>query len=88
MKDLSDVAATLRQLRKSAGLSQSELSARASVPRVTLARMENVTQGDMSVSTLLRLLTTLGQELQVRPVGHVRTLEDVLAEQRSPGAGK
>jgi transcriptional regulator with XRE-family HTH domain len=82
MRDLAEVADTLRQLRQSAQLSQAELGARAGVPRVTLARMENASQGDMSVSTLLRLLTALGQELLVRPAGNARTLEDILAEQR------
>lgn len=88
MQDLADVASRLRQLRRAAGLSQAELGARAGVPRVTLARMENMTQGDMSVSALLRLLAALGQELQARPAGHVRTLEDVLAEQRGGGAAE
>lgn len=82
MKDLASVAETLKRLRAEGGLSQSELSARSGVPRVTLSRMESASQGDMSVSALLRLLAALGQELVVRPVGQVRTLEDVLAEQR------
>lgn len=87
MRDLADVADTLKQLRTTAGLSQAELSAQAGVPRVTLSRMESASQGDMSVSTLLRLLAALGQELVVRPAGHVRTLEDVLAEQRGRHKG-
>lgn len=82
MNDLGSVAETLRSLRMAANLSQAELSARAKVPRVTLSRMESASQGDMSVSALLRLLAALGQELVVRPAGHSRTLEDVLAEQR------
>lgn len=85
MRDLADVAATLRKLRRAAGLSQAELGARAGVPRVTLVRMENLTQGDMSVSALLRLLGALGQELKAQPASQVRTLEDILAEQRGEG---
>lgn len=82
MNDLGSVGETLRQLRQDANLSQTELSVRAQVPRVTLSRMESASQGDMSVSALLRLLAALGQELVVRPAGHSRTLEDVLTEQR------
>lgn len=86
MRDLASVAETLKQLRTAAGLSQAELSARSGVPRVTLSRMETASQGDMSVGALLRLMAALGQEILVRPVGHGRTLEDVLAEQRGAPA--
>lgn len=85
MNDLASVAETLRQLRREAGLSQAELAGRAGVSRVTVARMEAASQGDMSVSVLLRLLTALDQELLVRPAGHRRTLDDILAEQRRGG---
>lgn len=87
MNDLGSVAETLRKLRHEAKLSQAELARRAQVARVTLARMEAASTGDMSVSTLTRLLTALGYELNVRPVGHQRTLEDILAEQRAVVGG-
>ncbi|RAS38934.1 hypothetical protein BX591_101264 [Paraburkholderia bryophila] len=42
---------------------------------------------DMSVSVLLRLLEAAGDDLKfVAHHGHRRTLEDILAEQRSPDA--
>jgi transcriptional regulator with XRE-family HTH domain len=82
MTTLADVAEMLRNARREAGLSQDELARRAGVSRTTVARMETVAKGDMSVSALLRLLEAAGYDLKpVRP-GHVRTLEDILAEQR------
>jgi len=44
--------------------------------------METLAKGDMSVSVLVRLLEAAGYDLKVVKVGHSRTLEDILAEQR------
>ncbi len=86
METLSEVAEALKALRHDAGLTQAEFAERSAVPRVTLARMETASQGDMSVATLLRLLGAAGHELQfVRRAGHSRTLDDILAEQRNQG---
>jgi transcriptional regulator with XRE-family HTH domain len=83
MTTLADVADMLKQARREAGLSQQELAQRASVARTTLARMETLAKGDMSVSALLRLLEAAGYDLKLVRHGHGRTLEDILAEQRS-----
>jgi transcriptional regulator with XRE-family HTH domain len=80
---LADVAAQLKAARHAAGVSQTELARRAGVARTTVARMESVAKGDMSVSVLLRLLEAAGYEFKTVKVGHARTLEDVLAEQRA-----
>jgi transcriptional regulator with XRE-family HTH domain len=83
METLAEVAAGLRSLRAELGITQAQLAKRASVSRVTLARMETASQGDMSVATLLRLLEAAGHEMTfTRRAGHSRTLEDILAEQR------
>lgn len=82
MTTLADVADQLKTARRQAGLSQSELAARAGVARTTLARMETLGRGDMSVSVLVRLLEAAGYDLKVVKTGHSRTLEDILAEQR------
>lgn len=84
MTTLADVAEFLRDARRSASLSQAELARRAGVSRVTLARMETLAQGDMSVSALVKLLDAAGYSLKVVPHGHMRTLEDILNEQRQP----
>jgi len=82
MTTLADMAEQLKLARRQAGLSQVELAERAGVSRTTLARMETLARGDMSVSVLLKLLEAAGYDVKVVKVGHQRTLEDVLAEQR------
>jgi len=86
MTTLADVATLLRQIRKSARLSQEALARRAGVSRTTVARMETLAKGDMSVSALLRLLEAAGYDLKPVKQGHARTVEDILAEQRSGDA--
>lgn len=82
MTTLADMAEQLKLARRQAGLSQAELARRADVSRTTLARMETLARGDMSVSVLLKLLEAAGYDVKVVKVGHQRTLEDILAEQR------
>lgn len=82
MTTLSDVAEMLKRARHEAKLSQSALAERAGVARTTVARMENVAKGDMSVSALVRLLEASGYDLKLVKRGHMRTIEDILAEQR------
>jgi len=83
MTNLADLADLLRGARLEAGLTQTDLARRAGVNRMTVGRMEKLTHGDMSVMALLRLLEAAGYDLKVIKVGHQRTLEDILAEQRS-----
>lgn len=82
MTTLYDVAEMLKAVRNDAGLSQSELAENAGVSRVTVVRMETLAKGDMSVSILLRLMEAAGYDLRAVKMGHVRTLEDILDEQR------
>jgi transcriptional regulator with XRE-family HTH domain len=76
----------LKQARSDAGLSQKDLAERAGVARTTLARMETLARGDMSVAVLVRLLEAAGYDLRVIKRGHARTLDDVLKEQKQSGA--
>ena len=50
----------LAYIFRTPGLTQTELAQRAGVARTTVARMETLAKGDMSVSTLLRLLQAVG----------------------------
>lgn len=84
MTTLADVAEALKAARREAGLSQEELAQRAGVARTTVARMETLARGDMSVSALVRLLEAAGHDLKAVKHGHGRTLDDILAEQRGP----
>lgn len=82
MTTLADVAEMLKSARHEADLSQDELAQRAGVARTTVARMETLAKGDMSVSALVRLLEAAGYDLKLVKPGHARTVEDILAEQR------
>ncbi len=83
MTSLYDVAEMLKQARGDAKLSQEALATSAGVPRSTVARMETLAKGDMSVSVLIRLLEAAGYNLKLVKAGHERTVEDILDEQRS-----
>lgn len=87
MTTLAEVAGQLKQAREDEGLTQQELASRAGINRLTVGRMENLVNGDMSVSALVRLLEAAGYDLKVVKTGHSRTLEDILAEQRSGREG-
>ena len=75
MTTLYDIADMLKEARRDAKLSQEELGRRAGVARTTVARMENLSRGDMSVSALLRLLFS-----------RAGTPSSSTACQRAPGA--
>ena len=83
MTTLADVAEQLKEARRQAGLTQQQLAERAGLNRVTVGRMENLANNDMSVAALVRLLEAAGFDVKVVKAGHSRTLEDILAEQRS-----
>jgi transcriptional regulator with XRE-family HTH domain len=85
MTTLADMGAMLRDTRRETGLSQSDIAALAGVSRTTVARMETLARGDMSVSALVRLFEAAGYDLRAVKRGHTRTLDDVLAEQRRQG---
>lgn len=82
MDSLDEVGKALQVARLRAQISQADLAARAGLSRVTVSRMENAANADMSLAALMRALSALGHELQIVQRGHRRTLEDVLAEQR------
>ncbi|MEB0041033.1 MULTISPECIES: helix-turn-helix transcriptional regulator [unclassified Pseudomonas] len=88
MSTLFDVAEMLKEARSEAKLTQAVLATRAGVARSTVARMETLAKGDMSVSALVRLLEAAGYDLKMVRSGHQRTVEDILAEQRSEGFGQ
>jgi len=87
MSTLYDIAEMLKEARSEARLSQEALAHRAGVSRSTVARMETLAKGDMSVSALVRLLEAAGYDLKLVKAGHMRTVEDILAEQRSGVSG-
>jgi len=63
----------LAELRKSAGVTQEELASSLGIKQPTLSRMES--QSDMQISTLRRVIESLGGELEIiahLPDGDVR----------------
>jgi transcriptional regulator with XRE-family HTH domain len=62
-----DVAATLRGARRSAGLTQAALAARAGTSQATLSAYENGRK-QPSVETLTRMLAATGTRLVAQPV--------------------
>lgn len=65
MSTLYDVAEMLKEARAESRLSQHALASRAGVSRSTVARMETLAKGDMSVSALVRLLEAAGYDLKL-----------------------
>ncbi len=63
----------LSELRKSAGVTQEDLASSLGIKQPTLSRIES--QSDMQISTLRRLIESLGGELEIiahLPDGDVR----------------
>lgn len=88
MTTLAEVADLLKEVRRKENLTQDQLAVRAGLARSTVTRMETLAKGDMSVSVLLRLLEAVGYDLKVVKTGHMRTLKDILAEQRTDEGSK
>lgn len=67
LTDAGDAAAVLRAARRSAGISQAQLAARAGTTQSAISRIESGA-GSPSVTSLARLLGLMGQRLQLTPV--------------------
>ena len=83
MTTLAEAAKVLKEIRRNESLTQAELADRAGLARSTVTRLETLAQGDVGLSAYLRLLVAAGYDMKVVKAGHVRTLKDILAEQRA-----
>ena len=83
MTTLAEIAEELRRVRRDENLSQDALAMRAGLARTTVTRLETLSKGDVGLSVLLRLLEAAGYDLKIVKATHNRTLDDILAEQRS-----
>jgi transcriptional regulator with XRE-family HTH domain len=77
---MSDVASLVREARREAGLSMRALARRADVSFTTINRIEH-DQLDPTFSTVEKLLSAIGQELELsrrkaKPVPHLTDLTD------------
>jgi transcriptional regulator with XRE-family HTH domain len=83
MTTLAEAAKAFKEARRNESLTQAELADRAGLARSTVTRLETLAQGDVGLSAFLRLLAAAGYDMKVVKAGHVRTLKDILAEQRA-----
>lgn len=82
MNNLTDVAETLRRVRKARHWSQAAIAQAAGVSRVTVARMETQATSDMSLQVVMKLLDSAGYELKIEPKSKV-SAEKQAKNQRS-----
>jgi transcriptional regulator with XRE-family HTH domain len=73
-----DVAATLRDARRAAGLTQASLAARAGTSQATISAYETGRK-EPSVQTFSRLLAATGSRLVAEP-GHVSVVQRTAAD--------
>jgi transcriptional regulator with XRE-family HTH domain len=75
----------LRSARRERGLTQEALAARSGTGRVTIARLEAGSAGDVRMGTVRSLCDALGLELAIVPAGSAAALETRLAREQEKG---
>jgi transcriptional regulator with XRE-family HTH domain len=81
MLTLPTLGAQVAPFRPPAGLTQSQLAARARIGHSTLDALENGHLAELGFAKIVNLLAVLGKELQIRNAYMQRpTMEDLLAE--------
>ncbi|WP_233886319.1 helix-turn-helix domain-containing protein [Paraburkholderia flagellata] len=82
--NLSDLGETFRLARIAANKTQQQIAEQSGVTRARISRFETGLLPELGTVKLLNLFEAVGLELIARPLGHGRTLDDVLTEQRTP----
>lgn len=85
MQTLLELGEALAERRRSLGLKQGEVAARAGVPQETLSRFERGKLAEFGSRKLLAVLAVLGMELQFVAVGTSGSLDE-LRRERGSGA--
>jgi HTH-type transcriptional regulator / antitoxin HipB len=67
LRTLSDIGVRVREARKAAGLSMVEVAARCGRSRDVLHRLEH--GDDVSLSSLVAILSAIGQCIEITPSG-------------------
>jgi transcriptional regulator with XRE-family HTH domain len=78
--NLAELGETFRNARIKANKTQKEVAESSGVPRARISLFETAQLPELGAVKLLSLFDAIGLELLIRPVGHRRTLDDVLAE--------
>lgn len=79
--DLAELGETFRQARIRASKTQQQVAEQSGVTRERISRFESGVLRELGTGKLLSLFEAVGLELLARPIGHGRTLDDVLSEQ-------
>lgn len=82
--NLSDLGETFRLARIAANKTQQQVAEQSGITRARISRFETGLLPELGTVKLLSLFEAVGLELIARPIGHRRTLDDVLTEQRTP----
>jgi transcriptional regulator with XRE-family HTH domain len=80
ISNLNDLSEQFKRARIASRLTQREAAAAAGVSTLLVSQFERGALTELGTVKLLSLLRTVGLELQVRPAGHQRTLNDIAAE--------
>ena len=80
MKTTAEIGQLLALRRKKLGMKQKDLAASAGIPGASLSRLENGRLPEFGARKLVSLLTVLGLELDVRPVGEEGNLDELRKE--------
>jgi transcriptional regulator with XRE-family HTH domain len=82
--NLFELGETFRLARIAANKTQQQVAEQSGIPRGRISRFETGLLSELGTVKLLSLFEAVGLELFARPIGHGRTLDDILAEQRTP----
>jgi len=78
----NSVRERLRAARRESGLTQAQLADRSGVSRVTIARLETGSAGDVRVATIVGLCAALGLEMSAMRSGSRQALETRAAREQ------
>jgi transcriptional regulator with XRE-family HTH domain len=78
----SSLRSQLREARRRQSLTQAALGARSGTSRVTIARLEAGSAGDVRLGTVSRVGEALGLEISAAPVGTEERQQRLLARER------
>ncbi|MCD5971610.1 helix-turn-helix domain-containing protein [Pseudomonas syringae] len=76
---MNELGILIRNLRKSAGLSQSQLADRHGMSRATISGIENNTIPEVGIRKVAAVLEGLGYELTATPKRRRKTLDELKA---------
>jgi transcriptional regulator with XRE-family HTH domain len=85
MQTIVELGEAVAERRRSLGLKQGEVAARAGVPQESLSRLERGKLAEFGSRKLLAVLAVLGMELQFVEVGASGSLDE-LRRERGGGA--